>query len=439
MGEGRPDDEVVEPLDHLGPFPLLPTPPGGDVRQFQVRIEQSAGERRHEAEQGPRLDDPAARHIAHRHGTVTDRLKQARHAEPRTGVGLEWVAPVGIDTAPEDVGPLQSRDRADVDLAVVDGQVVSLDEEDAEVAGEIGLLEVGLAERAGGEQADPRVGAAGRAGQPLAKLAEERRQPGDVHVLVEIRKRPREHEPVLERGPGAGRRLGAVAEDPPAAVGPPADVTGVEPEPAAPRRRHALHRPQVVRAAGDDRGRQGARGHERVRTVDVGEDAVHQFGPLGDARGDLAPVALGDEERDVGQRPRPLDGLAADAIGDAEVANMPIGGREPPADLVVVESRQRREKMRPVGTRRSRRVEKFVRDAGQGRVARRPLLDPAGRAGRPLLAVSHRAAVVIQRSSSDRASAETPPPETPGAPRSGREYDRDPENGPSAGPRPRRR
>ena len=67
-----------------------------------------------------------------------------------------------------------------------------------------------------------------------------------------------EREPVLERVAGAGRRLRAVAEHPPAAVGAAPDIDRVEAQMRAARRRDADQRPQEFRIAGDQRGRQAA-------------------------------------------------------------------------------------------------------------------------------------------------------------------------------------
>ncbi len=51
--------------------------------------------------------------------------------------------------AQDHVGPLQSRDGADMHLIVPHDEVAAFDEKKAEIAREIGVLEIGLAERPG--------------------------------------------------------------------------------------------------------------------------------------------------------------------------------------------------------------------------------------------------------------------------------------------------
>ena len=111
---------------------------------------------------------------------------------------------------------------------VAHGEVVALDQQEAEIAREIGLLEIGLAERARASAGRCAARRGGRAAQPGAKGLEEGREALDVHFVVEARQGAREHEAVLERIARAGRRLRAVAEHPPASVGAAAEIGGVE-------------------------------------------------------------------------------------------------------------------------------------------------------------------------------------------------------------------
>ena len=181
-----------------------------------------------------------------------------------------------------------------------------------------------------------------RAGpQPGAKLAEERRQPLDVHFAVEAREGLRNDQPVLQRIAGARRRLGAVAEHPPAPVGSASDVGGVEAQPALAGRRHAAHRGEEVGRSGDRRGGQQALADQRALAIQVAEDAFEQFRALLDAARDLAPFVLRDQQRHAAERPAPLGALALHAIGHAHVANVPVGGRKALFERVLLQGRQR--------------------------------------------------------------------------------------------------
>ncbi len=78
--------------------------------------------------------------------TPPARIASIRPGTPmlRGGVELQRIAPIGVDTAPEHVGALQAGDRAHEDAAVAHDEIVALDQQEAEIAREIGLLEIGL-------------------------------------------------------------------------------------------------------------------------------------------------------------------------------------------------------------------------------------------------------------------------------------------------------
>ena len=112
--------------------------------------------------------------------------------------------------------------------AVRDGQVLAFEQHDAEIAGDVGVLEVGLVERAGRQDGDAAVGAGDHAVQGVAEAAEEAGEPVDVHLAIDVGQRARGGDAVLQREAGARRRLGAVAEHPPVAVGAAAELEGAE-------------------------------------------------------------------------------------------------------------------------------------------------------------------------------------------------------------------
>ena len=99
----------------------------------------------------------------HRDAARAHRLQQARHAQARGAVELQRIDEVGVDAAQDDVGALEARDGAHIDAAVAHDQVVALDQQEAEIARQVRLLEIGLAEGPGRQQADARIAALGRA------------------------------------------------------------------------------------------------------------------------------------------------------------------------------------------------------------------------------------------------------------------------------------
>ena len=196
---------------------------------------------------------------------------EAGGAEARGGVELERVGEGGVEAAPEHGDRAEAGDGADHDAAVLDGQVLAFEQHEAEVAGDPGVLEVGVVERAGGEDGGAGVGLVGEALERVAEGAEEAGEAVDVGLGVEVGEDAGGGDAVLQREAGAGGGLGAVAEHPPGAVGAAADLEGDEVEVVAAARGDADQRAQPLAAAGDQAGGEVAVGDEAVRAVEVGE------------------------------------------------------------------------------------------------------------------------------------------------------------------------
>ena len=65
-------------------------------------------------------------------------------AKPRMRVEFERIGEIAVDAAPDHVGALEAGDGAHMHLAVAHGEVAAFDENEAEIAGEIGLFEIGF-------------------------------------------------------------------------------------------------------------------------------------------------------------------------------------------------------------------------------------------------------------------------------------------------------
>ena len=378
---------------------------------------------------------PRARHVLDRDAAGADRVDEAGHADARGGVEFERIAPFGVDVAPEHVAALEPGDRAHEDAAVAHDQIVAFDEQEAEVAGEIGLLEIGRAQRAGRQNPDARFGALAARLEPGAQFAKERREAFDVHLAVEARKRLRDDEAVFQRVARARGRLRAIAQHPPAPVGPAADVGGVEPQPALARRRDAAHRGDEVGRSGQRGGGQHALGDQAALAIDVGEHAFEQFGALGDAVRDLAPFGFGNHQRHAAERPHPLGRLALHAIGHAAIADAPVGGGEALRDLAGFERRERLQQPLPMRAARAVGADELVGNPRKRRVVARPRGDARERVvvvRRSGPGASGQWASVSPTSSEIRSTTRR----EERAPRP--QYDRDPGNAPVAAPRPRR-
>ena len=83
----------------------------------------------------------------------------------RRRIEFERIEEIRIDPAQQHVEPLQAGDGADVDAVAADGEIVALDQEEAEIARQGGVFEIGLAEGARRQQPDPRLVAVGAGAQ----------------------------------------------------------------------------------------------------------------------------------------------------------------------------------------------------------------------------------------------------------------------------------
>ena len=264
-------------------------------------------------------------------------------------------------------------------LAVAHRQIAAFDQKKPEIAGEVGLLEIGFVKRTRRQQADTRVRALRHRGEAKAERLEERRQPFDIHITVEGRESAGQDKPVGERIASARRRLRTVAKNPPAAIRTTPDVGGVNMQEFAAWRFHPVQGMEKLGAAGDGGSGQIARGDQPALAVNIGQQQFHEPRALLDPLRDLAPFAGLDEKRHMRERPGALARIPIGAIGHARVANMPVGGGKALADIVGAKFRQRGEKPQPMRARAPVRADEFIRDARQRLVTGRELSHPPGR------------------------------------------------------------
>ena len=263
-----------------------------------------------------------------------------------------------------------------MDAVAADGEIVALDQQEAEIARQRGVFEIGFAELAGRQKPDARLVAVGAGAQGIAERLEERRHPFDVHRLVERGEGARQHQPVFQRVACARRRLGAVAEHPPAPVGAAADIGGVKTEIAAARRFDAADRAQIFGAAGNGRRRDRALGNQTALAVEIAQHQFQQLRALHDAGGQLLPVGLVDQERQMAQRPKPVGGFAGRAVGHAGFPQMPVGGAETPVDFGRAQRREGVEEPVPDRPRRPVLRDIFIGNSRQAGIVAHPLRHP---------------------------------------------------------------
>ena len=349
-GKRRSDHHRIQLLQDFAAAAGIAEPPCREVGNRQVLPEHRRRQRRQEAEHRARFDHAGAERIGDRHRAVAHRLHQAGHAQPRPRAQFERVGEIGVEPAQQHFGALEAGHRADEDAVLADGEVLAFDQKKAEIAREIGVLEIGFVQRSRRQHADAGVVLAVERRQLRLKGLEERRQPLDAQRAIDVRHRARERDAVLQGVAGAGGRLGAIAEHPPSPFRRTADVDGVETQIRAARRRGADHRTQEFRIACDHRRRQPSVADEFGRTVDVLEDRFEQLGALNDPGLERLPFLGVDQQRNVAQQPRANGArrILVDPIEHAGIAQVAVRRREPPVDFRRAQLRQHPQERAPV-------------------------------------------------------------------------------------------
>ena len=153
----------------------LAAPPGRDRGQGQALAEQAAAEAGEKGDECRGFQQPAAQRIGHCDVAGADRLDQAGHSKIGVGAQLERIAEAIVHAPQDHVHRPEPFERLEKDAILAHRQIAALDQGETEITGQVGVLEVGLVQRSGGEQYDPRMGACrGRkAQQGFAKVAKE--------------------------------------------------------------------------------------------------------------------------------------------------------------------------------------------------------------------------------------------------------------------------
>ena len=268
---------------------------------------------------------------------------------------------------------LQPVNRLQPDPVVAHRQVAAFDERKAEIARQQRMLEVGFVVRPRGEQDDVRRAVAARrpAQQRRAQCLEVRGEVLHRQLAEHLREDARNDEPVLERVARTRRRLRAVAHHPPASVGRARQVGRVLQQVHAAHRLQALRRAEKAAVAEDHGRRNGAALQQRLRAVDVAEDAVEQVGALGDAGLDRIPFVGRQEQRQRVDFPRAVGshGVVVDVVGDALLADLPLGQRQRLAHLALAALGERTHEGVPVRPRLRRAGQQLVVAVALRRVA----------------------------------------------------------------------
>ena len=230
---------------------------------------------------------------------------------------------------------LEAVGRAHVEDVVAHDEVGGLDQLDAHLAREEGVLEVGGVERARRPHHDGRLGVG--AGRHRAQRREQQLRVvvDRAHAVLgeELGDQPRHRHPVLEHVGDARRRAHVVLEHPPGAVGVAHQVAAGHVRVDAAGRADAVHDAREVAARDDQPPRHDALADDLARVVDVVDEGVERADALRQAALDRDPLVGRDDPRDEVQREGAVLGavLAGQLEGDAllhedGVAPAPGGG-----------------------------------------------------------------------------------------------------------------
>jgi hypothetical protein len=196
-------------------------PPHHQVAMFGIAsgLPCSTSERRGRKARMARLSrTPAPRALIMVTEPAIGQLRANRGSQPRGCVKFERVRPDRIKPAPQNADRLMARDGAHHQSAVSNRQVLALEKHEAEIAGDIGMLEIGIVHRPRREDADAALPRSRRSAafSPVAET-HGRSRPAAPHWSGRtcLKRCAHRCNAVFQREAGSGRRLRAVAQNPP--------------------------------------------------------------------------------------------------------------------------------------------------------------------------------------------------------------------------------
>ena len=305
-GVHRHKHEFFQVIQHVIQTVRLPAPPRRRRRQGQLFVQQSAAQGGQKRYQRSAFQPAAAQRVDDADVAGPHRLHQTCAAEQRRLIQFERIAERIVQPPQDDVNRLQAGQRFEIDALVAHRQVAALDQGVAEVARQIGVLEVGFVIRSGGQQHDARVVAVARCHvvQRLPQGGKVRRQPLHLAVAQHLGQDARQHLAILQRIAGPGRALGAVGQHPPTTVRRARQVGGVDVQVAVVGHRQAVARPQKAGVREHQFRRQQPFGEQALRAVYVRQHGVQQPRPLRQGGFQSRPFRRPDNPRHRVQFPR---------------------------------------------------------------------------------------------------------------------------------------
>ena len=261
----------------------LAAPPGGQSGQLQCLAQQVVGQRGQKAQQRGRLQKGRPRRIGHQHIAGANGLQQSGHTQRRVRAQFQRVKVLVVHAFEQAVNGHQALEGLEVQVLVTHDQVTALDQTQAQVTRQVGVLKIGLVVRAGCQQRQMRVDARrAHVFQAVHERAVGAGQPLHPHGLKSLGELAGDGQAVFQQITQTRRRLAALADHPPVAVRAAGQVKSSNVQTNAAHWFDAVHGPQVTRVTLHQRGRQQAFFKQLLRAVNVGHDLFQQAHALHD-------------------------------------------------------------------------------------------------------------------------------------------------------------
>ena len=331
-------DHFIQVIDHVALLFVVGELIGFDVVQNGIFVEVVADDGRNVAVDGLVIGHARAQGVGQRHVSRPIRIEKPGNAQHGVGAEGQRIGEIVVDATVDDVDAPQPRRRSHVDDVVVRQQVASLDQLDAHLTRQVGMLEIGRIEDARAEHDDGRFGAplgrerAQRAEQRLAVLFDRQHA-----ATAEQQGKELLHDDAVGQHVGsAARHAQIVFQDDELAVGQAHDVRAHDGHVDVAGHVQAPHLPPELFAAIDDLPRNNPIGENVPLVVNVAEKHVERGDPLRQSPFDEAPFRMRDDARQkiVGEDALGAFLVAVNAEGDPLIQKRHVGEVLPPANLV---------------------------------------------------------------------------------------------------------
>ena len=324
------DHQLLEVVEHIGEMVGLAAAPGRNVLQDRLGAEIELHDLRHVAVDRLVIGDAGADRIGERDIAGMVGGHQPGHAEGGIGTEVERVEEVVVDAPIDHVDPLGPLGGAHVDELVLDEQVTPLDQLDAELVGQEGMLVIGRVVHAGREQNHGRIAVRRGRGdrfqgrQQLVRIVLDRR---DAVAGEQLRKQPQHDLPILQHVGDARRRARVVLQHVEGLGIDPDDVDAAHMHIDVVRHLLAVHLRPEHRVLEHQVLRHDSGLEDLAPSVDVLDVEIDGLDALLEAAPQQVPFGGRENARQHVERDQALlrVGLAVDREGDADAAKQQLG------------------------------------------------------------------------------------------------------------------